>query len=76
VTFLVADHVFHATRGFNLAQAVVCAVMCHHVDMAIDWDEVETESESRTRTVDTTETGEPELDAEESPPEAAPPADD
>ena len=50
--------------------------MCHHVDMAIDWDEVETESESRTRTVDTTETEEPELDAEESPPEAAPPADD
>ena len=44
--------------------------------MAIDWEAVETESESRTRTLEPTETEEPELDAEESPPEAAPPADD
>ena len=50
--------------------------MCHHVDMAIDWDEVETESESRTRTLETHETDEPELDAEESPQGVAPPADD
>jgi len=50
--------------------------MCHHVDMAIDWDEVETESESRTKRIEPAETDEPELDAEESPREVAPPADD
>lgn len=51
-------------------------VMCHHVDMAIDWDEVETESESRTEPTESAETDEPELDAEESPRAVAPPADD
>jgi len=50
--------------------------MCHHVDIAIDWDEVETESESRTETIETADTDEPELDAAESPQEIAPPADD
>ena len=50
--------------------------MCHHVDMAIDWDEVETESESRTETIETADTEEPELDAEESPQEVTLPADD
>lgn len=51
--------------------------MCHHVDMAIDWDEVVTEqkTDSLTETLDA-DTETPELDAEESPQEAAPPADD
>jgi len=44
--------------------------------MAIDWDEIETESESRTETIETADSEEPELDATESPEEIAPPADD
>ena len=52
-------------------------VMCHHVDMAIDWDEVVTEEqdESLTESSDTA-AADPEVDAEQSPLEAAPPADD
>lgn len=51
-------------------------VMCHHVEMAIDWDEVETESESRTESINTADSEKPEPDAAESPEEIAPPADD
>ena len=47
--------------------------MCHHVDMDIDWEEAITEQNTETRATDAAE---PELDAEESPQKAAPPADD
>ena len=53
--------------------------MCHHVDMAIDWDEVVTEEQRESSTDElesTADTDEPTVDADESPLEAAPPADD
>ena len=68
-----------ANRGFNLVQPVVIAVMCHHVDMAIDWEEAVTDEQSDQLTDDvetSTDADEPAVEAEESAPEAAPPADD
>ena len=53
--------------------------MCHHVDMAIDWDEVVTEEQRESSTDEfesTPDTDEPAVEADESPLEAAPPADD
>lgn len=50
--------------------------MCHHVDMAIDWEEV-VDSEQKTQELDTTdEVGEPTLDEEALTPEVTSPADD
>jgi len=51
--------------------------MCHHVDMDIDWEQAITEqtTDTQTETLDA-DSEEPELDAEESPSEVAPPADD
>ena len=54
--------------------------MCHHVDMAIDWDEVVTDTEPETEASneheETTAVDEPAVDTEESTPELTPPADD
>ena len=49
--------------------------MCHHVDMAIDWDEVVTDKETEKRE-ETTEIDKPAVDTEESTPEVKLPADD
>ena len=51
--------------------------MCHHVDRAIDWDEVVTDTEPETETLDEPdEVDEPDIDSEASTPEVTPPADD
>jgi hypothetical protein len=53
--------------------------MCHHVDMAIDWEEAVTDEQSDQLTDDAetpADANEPAVEAEESTPEAAPPADD
>lgn len=51
--------------------------MCHHVDMAIDWDEVVADTEPETETLDEPdEVDEPDIDSEASTPELTIPADD
>ena len=51
--------------------------MCHHVDRAIDWDEVVTDTETETDELDEFEdVDEPAVDSEASTPELTPPADD
>jgi len=51
--------------------------MCHHVDRAIDWDEVVTDTEPETETLDEPdEVDEPDIDSEASTPELTIPADD
>lgn len=64
-------------REFNSISAVLRDAMCHHVDMAIDWDQVIRENESQTDEVDEAdESDEPAVDTEETPHEVTPPADD
>jgi|GEM_PF-369049 hypothetical protein len=51
--------------------------MCHHVDMAIDWDEVVTNTEpTADEHEEAPEVDELSVDTEESTPELTPPADD
>ncbi|MFW6321067.1 MAG: hypothetical protein ACOC0Z_04395 [Halohasta sp.] len=51
--------------------------MCHHIDMAIDWDEVVTDTELETEELDTAEEAdERAVGSEASTPEVTPPADD
>jgi hypothetical protein len=50
--------------------------MCHHVELAIDWDEVVETTDTRTDKLDTAdENVDPAVDGE-TPPELTPPADD
>ena len=51
--------------------------MCHHVDMAINWDEVVTSDESDAEDLDAADdVSEPAVESEKSTPEVTPPADD
>ena len=50
--------------------------MCHHVDMAIDWDEVVTDTEPETEELDAADEADERADDEASTPELTPPADD
>ena len=51
--------------------------MCHHVDMAIGWEEVVSNTEPETEESDTAaEADERAVDSEASTPELTPPADD
>ena len=51
--------------------------MCHHVDMAIDWDAVVEDRESEAEDLDAAEpVDESAVDTEETMPEVTPPADD
>ena len=51
--------------------------MCHHIDMAIDWDEVVTQTEPEAEELDAAEESEERtVDSEASTPEVSPPADD
>jgi len=67
-------------RAFNIAPTVTCAVMCHHIDTAIDWDAVAAEEQAddleteRSESLETAE--EPELADIASEEPMTPPADD
>jgi len=51
--------------------------MCHHVDMAIDWEEVVSDTEPETEELDAAEEADDRaVDNEASTPEVTPPADD
>jgi hypothetical protein len=51
--------------------------MCHHVDRAIDWDEVVTDTETEVDELDAAEEAdERPVDSEASTPKLTPPADD
>ena len=64
-------------RGFNRLEPVVWVVMCHHVDMAIDWDEVLKETEPEPDELpEADEADERTVDGEALAPEVTPPADD
>lgn len=67
---------FHDDRTFNRPKAVVCIAMCHHAEMAIDWQEAVSKTESHDERDETETVDEPELDTEESTPEVTHPADD